>query len=281
MPADKSKKKKIDEFYEAWRKKVFTILEFWNKEACIYVPDDISKLVFEFCSWVFALFVSLLSKINITNKIKECDICWSRTVCGNNIQFMSESTVEFALDDTCLHTIATGALPIQKKDCKYFVYQLQFISPRKDGSWCIGIAEFPVTISSTNAIVTEENNKQLDKASISALKNTKVTAFDLNDGRFKANVRDNDKVQFLVEFYDSENSTDDASKGHGVVHAFHNGETYMGEFFTNIPKSFVPAVCTRASNQCVLEYLDPTKYAEMLQREREKIQKSTTNKPFF
>jgi hypothetical protein len=240
-------KKKTEEFYTSWKRKVIYMLELWSRNSDVDVPKDLSNLIFQFCKH---------------------DICWSKIVCGKNIQMINDSTVEFALDDSCLHTIATGALPIQKSNDKYFVYQLQFLSPKRDGSWCIGISEFPVVVNSTNELVSENNNRLLDKVSIGALKNTKVTAFDLNDGRFKANVKETDRVQFLVEF--SDETPTDPSKGHGVVHAFHNGETYLGEFFTAIPESFVPAVCTRAHNQCVLEYLEPKRFVDMLKKEREK-----------
>ncbi|ETO19467.1 hypothetical protein RFI_17765 [Reticulomyxa filosa] len=224
------------------RLKIEKVLDRWGNQCSINIPTDLFGLVFEFCK--------KLKFCANDSCVTEDVVFWSKTVRGKSTTVVNENLVQFDLPHGYLHTVATGGFVITQWP------------PKRDG---VPIHE------------SEGGQERLERCDIQVLENCSSFSFDmgntgLNSFKLKHGIKEYDTFQFLglLDFIEANKNKHicamacivlskvyfDKKKHNDGVHLFHNVNTYCGKIFTNVPDKFVPVVCTRASNQCLVEYFN-------------------------
>jgi hypothetical protein len=221
------------------RKYVHSVIENWSRQDDIEVPLDITNLIITFA------------------KLLLLEMTWRDDICGANVKVSDYSTVEFNLQHDYLHTVAVVNFSIRKEDSDLFAYQLKLVT-NGSGSWCIGIAPSPIKLNGLEPPVIKSDGRcqtfqksLLDQVCITKLEGIQSFGSDMgnqdkNGTKLRQPLKPNDTFEFLVDFTNR------------TVRLFHNMTTDCGIIWREIPNSFVPCVCTRVNNKCVIQNLPPS-----------------------
>jgi hypothetical protein len=220
------------------RKYVYSVIENWGRQYDVEVPIDITKLIITFA------------------KLLLLEMTWRDDICGTSVKLSDYSTVEFNLQHDYLHTVAIVNFAIRKEDSDLFAYQLKLLTDG-NGSWCVGIAPFPIKLNGSEALTLKKDGRcsnfqksLLEQVCITKLEGIQSFGSDMgnndkNGTKLRQPLKPNDTFEFLVDFNTR------------TVRLFHNMVTDCGIVWRDIPNAFVPCVCTRVSNKCIIQNLPP------------------------